>query len=624
MNYEHLFSPIKINNLMLPNRIIAAPANGGYSKERATSKAGLAVWGTGTINLPNAGLIGEQPYMFSKYKVQETRRTLDFMRQGGSKASLEIMHAGFNRRGDDIVGPVDDVNCEGLSVRGLKREELPIIAKEFAKTALDAKKLGFDMIMLHFAHGWLPAEFLSPAWNHRTDEYGGSYENRARFPIMILKEVRAAVGSDFPIDMRISAKEWIPNEIDFEDVLKFIKEAEPYIDMVNISAGTDMNKEGCVHMTTSQLEERLTNIEYSKIVKQNVNIPVAVVGSIFMPDEAERVISEGYADMVMLGRALIADPFWVKKVLTGREDDIVPCIRCGYCSHWASNRFNHGCSVNPRYLRGDWVSYCDGKAEVSKNVVIVGGGPAGMKAAITAFDRGHKVTLIEKRNELGGAALCSDYDITKTDLKRYKDYLIRQVDKRDIKLMIGTEATYKLIEELKPDSLIIAVGGAPFIPKIEGVENAIKATDVYPMLKEMPNKIVIIGGGTIGCELALDLDDGNRNITIVEVGEQLHKQDSLFYDIALRQHLEKAKNINIMTNTLCTRITDSAVYVELNKIEKIISADKVILAAGMKPNKDLANDLFGITVDTYTIGDCVRPAKIREATDSAYFTAINL
>ena len=618
--YTHLFSPIKINQMMVPNRIIAAPANGGYSKERATSGAGINIWGCGKVNLENAGMMVGHEYMFTKYQYQNTRKILDFMSQGGSKASLEIMHAGMMARGNDNVGPVATVNKDGYKCRALTEKEMIEIAEAFGKTCKDAKDFGFDMVMLHFAHGWLPAEFLSPAWNKRTDRYGGSYENRARFPLMILKAVRKAVGNDYPVDMRISAKEWVDDEIEFEDVLHFIQDAEPYIDMVNISAGTDMDKEGCVHMTTTALEERLTNIEYSKKVKERVKIPVAVVGSIFTPDEADTIIKDGYADLVMIGRALIADPFWIRKAYKNQSDEIVPCIRCGYCSHWASNRYNHGCSVNPHYLRESWINYLIPQNPHPRKFLIVGGGPAGMRAAITAYDRGEKVILLEKNDVLGGALSFTDFDNHKKDLKRYKDYLIRQVNERNIDVRLNFCANRDNIKELEPDVLIIAIGAEKMIPNIKGVEKCISFDEAYRDIDAVGKRVIIIGGGTIGCELALELN-AKHKVTIIESQDKLHRQDSVMLDIALDQHLSKAENINIMKKAECIEITDHEV---LLKDGSALAYDTVILAVGLKARLDEANTFYGITEKTFIIGDCKRSAKIKEANDAAYFTALNV
>lgn len=619
--FAHLFNPITIGNMTVPNRIIIGPNNEGSSHEREAGGAAINTWGCGTIDVPGAGMLGDVPYMFSKYECQKTRRILDFMHQGGSKASLEIMHAGMARRGENTVGPCDGTALYGQPCHGLTEPEMEVIVKAFARMARDARDFGFDMIMLHFAHGWLPAQFLSPAWNKRTDGYGGCYDNRRKFPLAIVKAVREAVGPNYPIDMRISCKEWVKGEsIAFEDVVHFIKDCEPYISMVNLSAGTDINKDGCVHMMTSALEPRLVNVNFAKIIKETVSIPVAVVGAVLTPEDAESVIAEGYADLVTLSRAVIADPFWIQKAYEGRSEDIVPCIRCGKCMHWTTDRYNHGCSVNPRYLRGDWVSYTIPKDQDKRRFVIVGGGIAGMRAALTANERGHEVILLEKQAALGGALRFTEHTSHKNDIRAYKDYLIGQIVKSSIMVSLNTEATPELVREMKPDVLIVAVGAKASVPPIKGAEHGMLATESYSRRNEVGRRVVIIGGGTIGCELALELDEQDHAVTIIEAGERLHRQDSLMLDIALDEHLAKCRQLAVKLSAQCREITDAGVVLADGEC---IDCDTVILATGLKADRSLADSFYGITPKTFIVGDCVRSGQIKEANDQGYFTALN-
>ena len=619
--YPHLFSPIRVNTIVLPNRILAAPNNGGYSRERATAGAAVNIWGNCSVNMENAFLDKGEKYMFSHYQIEKTRKTLDLLHQGGSKASLEVMHRGMMRRSDDGVGASSLTNPYGYTCRELRAEELPEIAEKFAEACVDAKKLGFDMVMLHFAHGWLPTEFLSPAWNHRTDEYGGSYENRSKFPLMILKAVRKAVGPDYPIDMRFSVKEWVENELSWEDTLRFIKDAEPYIDMINLSCGVDIERKANVRMISNALLPRLGNIEASKQIKETVNIPVAVVGGIFTPEEAEKIIAEGYADMVMIGRPLVADPFWIKKAYEGKAEDIRPCLRCGYCSKWTTGRSNWGCSVNPLYLRDEWLKYEIEKDPERRRFVIIGGGVAGMTAALAADARGEEVILLEKSDHLGGVLEFTDHAKHKDDLRRFKNYLISQVNKRDIEVRLNTEATPETVAELHPDVLLVAIGAKTASPRIEGLDNAISALDAYHRLDDLGYEVVIIGGGTVGCELALEIADKDHHVTILEATDTLHRQDNKALDIAMDLLLNEAENITIRKQVFVRSVgKDSVTLADDTKIP----CDTVITATGFRPDYDLVSSFYGITPKTYTIGDSVRSAKIKEATESAYFTVLNV
>jgi 2,4-dienoyl-CoA reductase-like NADH-dependent reductase (Old Yellow Enzyme family)/thioredoxin reductase len=623
--YPNLFSPIQINGMILRNRIIATPC-GAIQREKACGGAAMLISGSGMVDDPRAKF-GPIPYMFSKYERQKTRSILDTAHQGGSRVSLEIMHSGRYARvdpGDFVWGPCSGITKEGTPIKALDEKEMERICNAFADAALTAKIFGFDMVMLHFAHGWLPAEFLSPAWNHRTDEYGGSFENRARFPKRIIETVRKTVGKDFPIDMRISAYEWIPESIEFKDVVHFVQEVEPFIDMVNVSAGLDIEHEANVHMATSFFEPHMVNVEWAAEIKKNVHIPVSVVGAIMTPEEAEEIIASGKADMVSLGRILVADPQWGRKALENRAADIVPCIRCNYCYHISTNRMNVGCTVNPRYGREEIIPFKLERAEKVKKVVVIGGGPGGMKAALTAAERGHQVILLERSERLGGQINCSDYDDYKQDLKRYRDYLLTQVKKSTVEVRLNTEATPEMVRKLEPDALIIAVGADVVTPAIPGVEHAKQAVEAYPHLNEMRGKIVVIGGGTIGSEIGLELAERGNTVHIVEITDTLNAQGNMLYRIAIRQHMEKCKTLHTMTETKCKEIKADGVVVEKDGEERFLEADHILLATGLRSRRDVAHSFYGITQDTFIVGDCNRVGNIKDANELATLIAMNL
>lgn len=630
MKFKYLFKPIKINNMISKNRIVAAPVGDAF-EEKALGGAGIVIAGHAIVEFGKSSFASaDELDIFTKYEVEKTRQRILKIHQAGAKASIEIFHAGQYARAHEYAkGPVSFTREDGFEVRAMDEEMMEETLKCYGEVAKNARDLGFDMIFMHFGHGWLPAQFLSPLFNKRQDEYGGSFENRIKFPKKILETVRNAVGKNFPIDMRISAYEWVPGSIKFEDVKKFIKIVEPYIDTVQISAGLDINHEGNVHMATTNFEEHMPNVKWASEVKKSVNIPVSVVGAVLSPKEADDLISSGKVDMVAFGRAFLADPNWPKKAMNDNDEDIVPCLRCLQCYHIATNRRNVGCSVNPRYANEEFIPKEVGLALVKKKVVIIGGGPAGMKAAITTASlRGHEVILLEKENELGGQLRYVAKEYYKEDVKRYLNYLITQVKKSNIDLRLGVEVTREYVESINPDSVIIAVGAEEVLPPIKGIDmnHVVKGTTSIEKEDNLGNNIVVIGGGTIGSEIGLELAlIKGKNVSIIEMGKELAPQGNMLYKIALRQKMETAETLKILLEATCLEIKENGVVVKTKEDkEEIIKADNVIVCTGLRSKRDLAESFYGITPDVAMIGDCNKPRNIMEATFEGHSISLNI
>ena len=627
MKYKHLFSPIKFNGITLKNRIIAAPIGDEY-EEKALGGAALVVCGHSVVEYGRSSFAsGYEQSAFFKYEVEKTQKKIRTCHKAGARASIELFHAGLYARAlpnTHVWGPCSFVREDGVEVKALDEETMPKIVELYVNEAKNAKDLGFDAIFLHFGHGWLPAQFLSPLYNHREDAYGGSIENRAKFPLMILKGIREAVGKDYPIEMRVSGEECVPGSIAFEDTLAFILMAEEYIDSVQVSAGLDINYEGNTRCASTNLVEHMPNLKWAKEVKKQVKkISVSMVGGIMGPDEAEEILEKGYVDTVAFGRSFNADPYWPNKARDGHEEDIRPCLRCNQCYHITTYRRNVGCTVNPRYHNEDIIGKELVPTTHPKKVVVIGAGPAGLNCAITASKRGHEVILLEKQDCVGGALNIISKEYYKEDIGRYLQYLKVQLSKTNVEVRLGCEATPEMVKDMCPDALVIAVGGEPVVLPIPGVNlpNVMTYEQAIGNEERIGKHPLIIGGGTIGLELAIELSEQKgKQISIVELTDTLAAQGNMLYRIALRQKYESLKEpLSIYCETRVTEIKEDAVVVKTKdgKTETIL-ADTVILCTGVKAKRDLAQSFYGITAETYEIGDVIRPRLIQEATFEGY------
>jgi 2,4-dienoyl-CoA reductase-like NADH-dependent reductase (Old Yellow Enzyme family)/thioredoxin reductase len=628
MKYPRLFSPVKINSMVSRNRIVAAPI-GDLFEEKALGGAGIVICGH-TIVEPGLSSFAspDEPYVFHKYAVEEAQGRIRRCHQAGAKASLELFHAGQYARVKDFArGPMGFIREDGVEVRAMDEQDMELVADCYAQAARDARDLGFDMVFLHFGHGWLAPQFLSPLFNHRTDAYGGSLENRARFPLRILEKVRAAVGPQYPVDMRVSAIEWVEGSITFEDTLAFVRMAEQYIDSVQISAGLDINHEGNVHMVTTNFKPHMVNADFARQVREKVRIPVSVVGAVMNPDEAEQLLADGTVDLVAFGRSFICDPDWPNKAKEGREEDIIPCIRCLQCYHIATNRRNVGCSVNPRYRNEDFIPKEVYPAAGRKKVAVVGSGPAGLTAAITAAKRGHSVTLFEKETELGGVLRLVAMEHYKEDIRAYLKYLLGQIAKSGMEVRLGEAATPEAVRALGPDALFLAVGAKPALPPI-GIDgaNVLGFADAIRYPERVGRRVVVLGGGTIGAELGLELSElEGKDVSIVEMTDQIAVQGNLLYRIALRQKMDAIPRLERLLETVCREIGPDGVTVRLSgREERFLPADTVIVATGVRADRAEAEGFYGITPDTFTIGDCEKPRKIMEAVFEGYAIAARI
>jgi 2,4-dienoyl-CoA reductase-like NADH-dependent reductase (Old Yellow Enzyme family)/thioredoxin reductase len=639
--YPHLFSPYKIRNFIFKNRIVSAPLGAwvfsprnfifdyaiSMFEEKALGGAASVTVGHTEVNAEeddsdNFGLY------FNLRNRQGTAALSEFaaaIQQHGAHASVQMNYGGVATGDRDglYYGPSGYVREDGAVIHEMDEAKIMKTIGQYVDSAKKLKLAGFHLCMIHGAHGWLPAQFLSPVTNHRTDRFGGSLENRMRFNVMLVNAVREGVGDDMMVEYRISGLDPETDPELFEESVVFIKAIENKIDLLHVSSGGRERKGGSLHTFPTYLSPRGTNIHLAAPLKKRVNVPIIVVGAITEPEMAEQIIAESKADFVAMCRGLIADPHLPNKARRGQEEDILPCIGCYNCLEFMHKRHYLGCDVNPRTGREHRIGEVL-PAKVSKKVTVVGGGPAGMQAAITAAERGHKVTLYEKSEALGGLLKITDGDPVKYLLKKYKDYLIRQVEKHGIDVKLNTNASPELVEAGAPDVVIVASGSSHIIPDIPGVngKNVITAVDAHKPGAKLGKRVVIIGGNLGGCETALYMKHLGKEVTIVEMTGRLHADANDFIERAIEPFLE---GVRCLTDAKCTEISNQGVHVEFkNGKKEIIPADTVILAVGMKSNSDTVEAMLDCALDVIPVGDCIKPGTVQQASRTAYHTALDI
>lgn len=612
--YKKIFEPIKIGSMLVKNRIITAPAaprlaspEGLVSQEliewtRALAKggAGIVTVGISMVTPPVPGTSGYCVNMGSDHVINGLSVLADTVHRYGAKASIELAGFAFGHDMPEGMSPIDVMT----------QEEIDNWIELFADAAERACKAGMDMILLHGGHGILISNFFSPLFNHRTDKYGGSIENRATFACELLDAIRARVGNKLAIEFRLSASELIEGGIEIEETIEFIKIIQDKIDLVHVSAGLLLLDDIVPMVTQPTYFERGINAHFAASVKKaaGIKIPVTTVGSIDMELAAE-IIEKDEADMFAMIRTVIADPNAVNNARTGKEEETRPCIRCVLCL----NR-THGpagirvaCAVNPKVGRELELKDEALKAEISKKVVVVGGGPAGMEAARSAADRGHDVVLFEKSPRLGGAlnlAVAPDF---KADLKDYLEWAIRMTSRHPkIHLRLSAEATPDKVLAEKPDAIIVALGAEGNIPPIPGLdgENVVWVGDVETGEAQTGNRVVIAGGGLTGCEVALDLARKDKKVTIVEmVSEKQMLEVSPIPMTAMLQLLKK-ENVTVLSGHKLLRAEENTVHITGENGEKTLEFDTLIVSLGVKPKTEEALTFENLVDDTYFIGDC--------------------
>jgi 2,4-dienoyl-CoA reductase-like NADH-dependent reductase (Old Yellow Enzyme family)/NADPH-dependent 2,4-dienoyl-CoA reductase/sulfur reductase-like enzyme len=639
---RRLFEPVKIGKLELRNRILMPALNTklgtewgamsdrmiDYYVERAKGGVALIIIENTCIDWP-VGKAGTNPIRADEWKfIQGLHDLAEAVHVYGAKIATQLHHAGrqgsslTSAEGQQLVAP-SAIPCLPTGAEmphALTIEEIEILIGKFIMGATITKAAGFDAVEIQGGHGYLIAQFMSPYTNKREDEYGGGFEGRMRFPLRIIEGIRMVTGPDFPIIFRISADEYVDGGLTLEDNKLIAQRLElAGVDAFNVSAGIYESPPWFSRIFPTMGMPQGCNVPLAQEIKKVVRAPVIVAGKLGDPVLAEKVLKEGKADLIAMGRPLLVDPELPLKASQGRLQDIRPCIYCNEaCAGNVSRMWRIGCVVNPALGREK--EYQFEPARKAKRVLVVGGGPAGMEAARIASLRGHSVTLVEQQKVLGGQLLAASAPQFKQPIRDFMEYLKTQVKKQGVKVQLGKRVTPALVKRLKPDIVLIATGATPFIPNIPGADrgNVATASDILVGRKKAGKEVAIIGGGEVGAELAWHLAEQGKKVTVIEMLGAVAMDMNMFSRLYLMDKLGEL-GVNLLNDTTAQKITSEGVLALFGEgKEQLIKADTVILAAGFKCDNALEKGLKGISYKTYCIGDCVKPGKIEGAISSAW------
>lgn len=596
-----------------------------YIRERARGGAGLILPGYCYIDDKGSKSCGNQLGVYKDNLIAGLNWIAEEIHAYGAKCFLQINHGGRQSTkescGCQPVAPSRIPIDDQAPPDELSFEEIRGIIESFGKAAWRAKTAGFDGVEVHGAHGYLIGEFLSDFTNRRTDKYGGDLHARCRFLLEVIEKVRSYVGDDFPVGFRFSADEYLRLKgeaylgkgITVDHAIQIARIVEDAgINYLHVTAG--VNAETTDTAIQSMYMKRGFNVHLAEAVRKVVKIPVIAVGSINDPELADSIIGSSKADLVAMGRQMLADPYFPVKAQEDRLDDIRPCIRCNECLFRVRKGLGVGCTVNPELGRE---SQPYGQEPlVSKRVIIIGGGPAGMAAALAARLNGHQVTLAERNNSLGGNLALASIPEFKDELKVLLKYYTRQLEKNGVEIMLGLNMTIEKLKELSPDTVVVATG-ARFYP-LEGFSVDNRSVYLATTLIENPElatgrKVAILGGGKIGCETALCLPKDVPEITVIEfLGDVLEESD--YWESVVIKRMLDARQIRLILRSTVRGFDGKTLTIVDNTFKRTtLEIDALILAVGMKPEEKFLAEMARYFPDAPLIGDCVKPRNLFSA-----------